>query len=160
VRHDAQQRAETPTFALLPAPYGRRSTSGSRGFGALLGVVAHGGFQLALTVAFRSPCWAKFLKVVQEPAGADTLEPAGSARYPPTWKPRAVLEQIARTQTASRNGSSAGWMPCQQTSGRFRWLLGVMLGGFGRCLGIRAVLGSGARVPLAVTLDRHIWRNL
>jgi hypothetical protein len=74
----------------------------------------------------------------------DTLEPAGGGRYPPDMESRvAVLEQIARTQTASleRIERRMDAMSADQRAD-FRWLLGIMLGGFGAMLGgFSAVLG-------------------
>ena len=74
----------------------------------------------------------------------DTLEPAGSGRYPADMESRvAVLEQIARTQTASleRIERRMDAVSAEQRSD-FRWLLGIMLGGFGAMLGgFSAVLG-------------------
>jgi hypothetical protein len=55
----------------------------------------------------------------------------------------AVLEQIARTQTASleRIERRMDAVSAEQRSD-FRWLLGIMLGGFGAMLGgFSAVLG-------------------
>jgi hypothetical protein len=81
---------------------------------------------------------------VQEQRVPDTLEPAGSGRYPADMESRvAVLEQIARTQTASleRIERRMDAMSAEQRSD-FRWLLGIMLGGFGAMLGgFSAVLG-------------------
>ena len=74
----------------------------------------------------------------------DTLEPAGSGRYPADMESRvAVLEQIARTQTASleRIERRMDAVSAEQRSD-FRWLLGIMLGGFGAMLGgFSAMLG-------------------
>jgi hypothetical protein len=74
----------------------------------------------------------------------DTLEPAGGGRYPTDMESRvAVLEQIARTQTASleRIERRMDAMSADQRAD-FRWLLGIMLGGFGAMLGgFSAVLG-------------------
>jgi hypothetical protein len=70
----------------------------------------------------------------------DTLEPAGGGRYPSDMERRvAVLEQIARTTTASlerierRMDASAA-----EQGADFRWLLGIVLGGFTAML-----VGSG-----------------
>ena len=74
----------------------------------------------------------------------DTLEPAGSGRYPADMESRvAVLEQIARTQTASLERIERR-MDAMSADKRadFRWLLSIMLGGFGAMLGgFSAVLG-------------------
>ncbi len=63
----------------------------------------------------------------------DTLEPASGGRYPPHMESCvAVLEQIARTQTASleRIERRMDAVSAEQRAD-FRWLLGIMLGGFG-----------------------------
>ena len=67
----------------------------------------------------------------------DTLEPGGGGRYPADMESRvAVLEQIARTTTAVWNGSSGGWdASAAEQMADFRWLLGIMLGGFTAMLG-------------------------
>ena len=80
----------------------------------------------------------------------DTLEPAGGGRYPSDMESRvAVLEQIARTTTAGRRTGTANRTLEQRLDsfGReqradFRWLLGIMLGGFTAMLGgFGALLG-------------------
>ena len=74
----------------------------------------------------------------------DTLEPAGGGRYPSDMESRvAVLEQIARTQTSSleRIERRLDRIAADQRAD-FRWLLGVMLGGFSVVLGgFGAILG-------------------
>jgi len=74
----------------------------------------------------------------------DTLEPPGGGRYPADMESRvAVLEQIARATTASlerierrldvmdRRMDGLG----AEYRSDFRWLLGVILGGFATMLG-------------------------
>jgi len=81
----------------------------------------------------------------------DTLEPAGGSRYPSDLESRvAVLEQIARTTTAvlerlERRFDAADQRMdsiIREQRADFRWLLGVMLGGFTAMLGgFGAMLG-------------------
>jgi hypothetical protein len=82
------------------------------------------------------------------------VEPSGSGRYPADMESRvAVLEQIARTTSASlerierrldaMEGRFAGIdrrFDALNSEHRadFRWLLGIMLGGFGAMLGVMA----------------------
>lgn len=77
----------------------------------------------------------------------DTLEPAGGGRYPSDMESRvAVLEQIARTTTASldRIERRIDALSAEQRAD-FRWLLGIMLGGFAAMLGgFGALLGAMA----------------
>lgn len=74
----------------------------------------------------------------------DTVESAPGGRYSPDMESRvAVLEQIARTQTAAfeRIERRMDQLAADQRAD-FRWLLGVMLGGFGAMLGgFGALLG-------------------
>lgn len=76
-----------------------------------------------------------------------TLEPAGGGRYPSDMESRvAVLEQIARTTTASldRIERRIDALSAEQRAD-FRWLLGIMLGGFAAMLGgFGALLGAMA----------------
>jgi len=76
-----------------------------------------------------------------------TIEPPDPGRYPASMDARvAVLEQIARTTTATlermerRLDSMDRRIDTVITDQRadFRWLLGVMLGGFGAMLGVMA----------------------
>lgn len=77
----------------------------------------------------------------------DTLEPAGGGRYPSDMESRvAVLEQIARITTASldRIERRIDALSAEQRAD-FRWLLGIMLGGFAAMLGgFGALLGAMA----------------
>ncbi len=58
------------------------------------------------------------------------VEPTGPARYPSDMESRvAVLEQIARTTTAGLERIE------REQRSDFRWLLGIILGGFGLCSG-------------------------
>ena len=74
----------------------------------------------------------------------DTLEPAGGGRYPSDMESRvALLEQIARTTTAGleRIERRIDALSAEQRAD-FRWLLGIMLGGFAAMLGgFGALLG-------------------
>jgi len=76
-----------------------------------------------------------------------TIEPPDPGRYPASMDARvAVLEQIARTTTATlermerRLDSMDRRIDTVITDQRadFRWLLGIMLGGFGAMLGVMA----------------------
>lgn len=74
----------------------------------------------------------------------DTLEPAGGDRYPSDMESRvAVLEQIARTTIASLDRlERRGEAQAAEQRTEFRWLLGIMLGGFTAVLGaFGAMLG-------------------
>jgi hypothetical protein len=85
----------------------------------------------------------------------DTLEPAGSGRYPADMESRvAILEQIARATTDSLARIERRLDGMDDRMQRrfdalvaehradFRWLLGVMLSGFAAVLGgFGAVLG-------------------
>ena len=77
----------------------------------------------------------------------DTLEPAGGGRYPSDMESRvAVLEQIARTTAAGLERLERRFDTVDQRMDSFmreqradfRWLMGIMLGGFGALLGIVA----------------------
>ena len=68
------------------------------------------------------------------------VEPASPGRYPADMESRvAVLEQIARTTTASleRIERRMDALAAEHRSD-FRWLLGTMLAGFGALLGAMA----------------------
>ncbi len=68
------------------------------------------------------------------------IEPPGPGRYPLDMESRvAVLEQIARTTSASleRIERRMDLLAADQRAD-FRWLLGIMLGGFGALLGVMA----------------------
>jgi len=77
----------------------------------------------------------------------DTLEPAGGGRYPSDMESGvAVLEQIARATTAGLERLERRFDTMDQRMDSFmreqradfRWLMGIMLGGFGALLGIMA----------------------
>jgi hypothetical protein len=88
----------------------------------------------------------------------DTLEPAGGGRYPTDMESRvAVLEQIARSLLSGQERIERRFdvvdrrfdavdrrvdiLGAKQNAD-FRWLLGIILGGFGAMLGgFSAVLG-------------------
>jgi hypothetical protein len=94
----------------------------------------------------------------------DALEPAAGGSYPPGMESRvAVLEQIARTTLVgleridrrfdaleSRFAAIDRRFETQSTEHRsdFRWLVGIMLGGFGLMLGafgtVLGVMGHGS----------------
>ena len=72
------------------------------------------------------------------------VEPSNSGRYPADMESRvAVLEQIARTtaipleRIERRMDMRAAELRAEHRSD-FRWLLGIMLGGFGALLGAMA----------------------
>ena len=68
------------------------------------------------------------------------VEPSNAGRYPSDMESRvAVLEQIARTTTAAleRIERRIDALAAEHRSD-FRWLLGIMLGGFGASLGTMA----------------------
>ena len=70
----------------------------------------------------------------------DTLEPAGIGRYPPDMESRvAVLEQIARSLLSGQERIERRMdaMSADQRAD-FRWLLGIMLGGFSAIVGVMA----------------------
>jgi hypothetical protein len=76
-----------------------------------------------------------------------TIEPPDPGRYPVSMEARvAVLEQIARTTSGAlerierRLDSVDRRINAVVTDQRadFRWLLGIMLGGFGAMLGVMA----------------------
>ncbi len=76
-----------------------------------------------------------------------TIEPPDPGRYPVSMEARvAVLEQIARTTSGAlerierRLDSVDRRIDAVVTDQRadFRWLLGIMLGGFGAMLGVMA----------------------
>ncbi len=73
-----------------------------------------------------------------------TIESPDPSRYPPSMEARvAVLEQIARTSVAAfeRIERRLDAIELNQRAD-FRWLLGIMLGGFGIMLGsFGAMLG-------------------
>jgi hypothetical protein len=88
----------------------------------------------------------------------DTVEPVGSGRYPVNMESRiAVLEQIARSLLSGqerierRFDAVDRWFDAvdrrvdmlgAKQNADFRWLLGIMLGGFGVMLGgFSAMLG-------------------
>ena len=86
------------------------------------------------------------------------LEPASGGRYPADMESRvAILEQIARSTVASLerierrldslDTRTSAWFDTIDRRfdlvdtayrGDFRWLLGIMLGGFGALLGVMA----------------------
>ena len=86
----------------------------------------------------------------------DTVEPVGSGRYPADMESRvAVLEQIARSLLSGqerierrldaigrRSQSSRRLLDISSVAAEqradFRWLLGIMLGGFGAIVGVMA----------------------
>lgn len=68
------------------------------------------------------------------------VAPPGGDRYPVDMETRvAILEQIARTTTATleRIERRVDAVAAEQRAD-FRWLLGIMLGGFGALLGVMA----------------------
>jgi hypothetical protein len=81
----------------------------------------------------------------------DTLEPSGGGRYPSDMESRvAVLEQIARMTTAALERLERRFDTMDQRldsivreqRADFRWLLGIILGGFTAMLGgFTALLG-------------------
>jgi len=81
----------------------------------------------------------------------DTLEPASGGRYPGDMESRvAVLEEIARNLAAGQDRMERRFDAFERRldtlSARhhadFRWLLGIMLGGFGAMFGgFAAMLG-------------------
>ena len=88
----------------------------------------------------------------------DTLEPAGGGRYPSDMESRvAVLEQIARSLLSGQERIERRFDAVDRRfdavdrridilgakqNADFRWLLGIMLGGFGAMLGgFSAMLG-------------------
>ena len=68
------------------------------------------------------------------------VESTGSRRYPAHMESGvAVLEQIARTTTASLDRLERRTEAiATELRSDFRWLLGIMLGGFGAMLGVVA----------------------
>ncbi len=76
-----------------------------------------------------------------------TVETPDPGRYPPSMEARvAVLEQIARTSMASSERIERRFDAMERRfdaltaehRADFRWLLGIMLGGFGAMLGVMA----------------------